>query len=114
MKPVSYLKQERKCLNLKETKKMYINNLECRACGQSLEMQGHILNECTSLHTDDSTKVTPEQLFTEDTTTLKTTLNKIQKIMKKLEEVDTQINRGGEPSNNGRGILADLGHRTLN
>ncbi len=38
----------------------------------------------------------------------------MQAIMKKLEEADTQINRGGEPSSNGRVILADLGHRTLN
>ena len=63
-----------------------------------------------------STPITPQksQIFTENTTTLKTTLIKIQAIMKKLEEADTQINRGGEPSSNGRGILADLGHRTLN
>ncbi len=79
----------------------------------SLETQDHILNEGTALHTDKSTKVTPEQLFTENTTTLKTTLNNIQQVIMKLEEVDTQINSGGEPSTNKRGILADLGNRML-
>ena len=35
-------------------------------------------------------------------------------LMKKLEDTQTQINRSGEPSKNGRRILADLGSRTLN
>ncbi len=34
--------------------------------------------------------------------------------MKKLEEVESQIIRGGEPSNNGSEILADLANRTMN
>ncbi len=94
-------------------KNMYKNNLECRACGQSQETQIHILNECTTLHTNNSTKVTQEQLFTENTTTLKTTLKKIQEIMAKLEETKTQ-NSSGQPSNIGRRLLADQGIRTMN
>ena len=46
------------------------------------------------------TKSEKIELFTEKNTTLKTTIKKIQQIMQKLEDADTQIFTGGEPSNN--------------
>ncbi len=95
-------------------KKMYNNKLECRACGQSQETQDHVFTECPSLHTDDSSKVESNHLFTENTTTLKNTVKKLQQIMKKLEETEANTNPSGNSSTNGRRILADLGNRTLN
>ncbi len=85
---------------------MYSNKLECRACGQS--------QECPLLHTDNSSKVKSNHLFTENTFTLKYTVKRLQQIMKKLEETETNPNPSGNLSTNGRRILADLGNRTLN
>ncbi len=99
---------------IRERQLDFTGDLECRACGQSQETQIDILNECTTLHINNSTKVTQQQLFTENTTTLKTTLKKIQDIMAKLEETDTQRNRSRQPSNNGRRLLADQGNRMMN
>ncbi len=68
----------------------------------------------TPIINNHTNKVTQEQLFTENATTLKTTLKKIQEIMAKLEETEAQRNSSGQPSNNGRRLLADQGIRPLN
>ena len=53
----------------------------CRMCGQQPETQTHILTLCQSIHTEDNTKVSDDEIFTEDKETLITTANKIKKIM---------------------------------
>ncbi len=50
-------------------------------CMEEEESQQHILNECKTLHRDNSTKVKIEEIFTQDT---KETVVKIQDILAKL------------------------------
>ena len=59
----------------------------CRACGQKEETQQHILEECQNLHTDQSQKTREEEIFSEDTKTLKNTDMKITKTIDKLEKI---------------------------
>ncbi len=93
---------------------MFKNDMKCRACGHPQESQNHILNECKTIHPNNSLKITPHQIFTENIPTLKTTAAKIQQIMKKLLDLDTGNSTSGDPTDQGRRILADLGPRTLN
>ena len=65
---------------------MYKNDMTCRACGHPLEDQNHVLVECKTIHPNDTTKVTPDQIFTEHIPTLKTTAKKIQEATNKLEK----------------------------
>ncbi len=66
-------------------KNMYKNNLHCRACGQTEETQEHVLNQCRVLHTDNSTKVTRDDLFDEDLTRLRKTASRIETTLTLLE-----------------------------
>ena len=63
------------------------DKLKCRACGLTEETQNHILNECTNLHLDDSTKVSQEDLKTENVDALRTASHKIMETIKKLEDI---------------------------
>jgi len=64
---------------------MYINVI-CRGCGKEEETQQHILQECNGLHKTEETKVTKEDIFTENTETLKITAKKTKNIMTKLQK----------------------------
>ncbi len=81
-------------------KNMFKKDMKCRACGHPEETQNHILSECKAIHTNDSTKVTMDQFFTENIPTLKTTAKKVQKILEKIENPEEITS--GHPSNNGR------------
>ena len=63
------------------------DKLKCRACGLTEETQNHILNECTTLHLEDSTKVSQENLKTEDVNALRTASQKIMKTIKRMEDI---------------------------
>ncbi len=82
-------------------KNKYKNNLTCRACGLTEETQNHIMQECTKLHTNNSKKVTPEMIFTNNTTQLNQTAQTIQANMTLLETFNRpsgiQSQRGGPP-----------------
>ncbi len=67
-------------------KNRYKNNLKCRACNSEEETQNHVLAECSALHPNKETTVTDQDIFTEDTTKLKESAKKIDKILAKLEE----------------------------
>ncbi len=46
---------------------MFENYLNCRACSQIGETQGHIFNQCHKAHiTQNKNKITPEDNFEED------------------------------------------------
>ena len=62
------------------------NNITCRGCGANDETQAHVLNECRTLHQQPGTKVTEEEIFDEDVTTLKRVAEKIQVTMKRLQQ----------------------------
>ena len=72
------------------------NNMQCRACGLETETQQHILEQCTKLHETNNTRITPNEIFNEETDNLKTTAKKIAETLDKLKET------AGHPVNPGR------------
>jgi hypothetical protein len=68
----------------------YINDLVCRACGQQLETQTHVLNECETILKYLNSRVQQAEIFTKDAQKLKLTANKIAKIMLLLQDASQQ------------------------
>ena len=60
----------------------------CRGCGKEEETQQHILEECSNIHKQENTKVTKEDIFTEEK--LKNTAKRINEIMTKLKSIAPQ------------------------
>ena len=66
----------------------------CRGCGESDETQNHVLNECNIIHNNNASKVTQDEIFTNNTEELKNTAQKIKIIMEKIKEWSEARNRG--------------------
>ena len=64
-------------------KNIYTNTI-CRGCGLKEEPQQHVLEECTSIHTQDNLITTTNQLFSNDPTTTKPTTNKLTTLLKTI------------------------------
>ena len=62
-------------------------NLICRLCGEKEETQTHILEECPTMHPNDTNKVSRHQLFNEDAGALRQTAHNLNQIMEKLGEI---------------------------
>ena len=62
-------------------------DLTCRLCKAEDETQTHVLEECPALHPTDALKVSKHQLFSEDTGTLNKTVEALDAIMEKIENV---------------------------
>ena len=60
------------------------HDLRCRLCKKETETQTHILEECPSLHKNETLKVPKHQLFSEDTGTLIETAKTLEKILECL------------------------------
>ena len=62
----------------------------CRFCTKATETQEHLFNECTTLHANNTTKVTYEEIFATNTTTQasKQTANKLQHILEEIENLE--------------------------
>ena len=71
-------------LKVKDNYKNNHRDMLCRACERENETQGHILQFCSSLHTDDSNRVAEETIFNEDFHELRDTAKKINTIMGRL------------------------------
>ncbi len=69
-------------------KNKYKNNLKCRACGLIDETQNHVLDECLKLHTDDNSRVKPENIFAKMTADLCRTALRILATLTRLETFD--------------------------
>ncbi len=61
------------------------NDNTCRGCGQTQETQKHVLEECTSIHSEEEIKVTGLEVFSESPEVLKRVSEKIRSIIEKLE-----------------------------
>ena len=73
-------------------------DLRCRACGQKLETQEHVLNECTKIHMENHTKVPSMSLFrTNNKRELQKMADNINMAMKRLE--NPEPNTSGAPTN---------------
>ena len=66
-------------------------DMKCRGCNAEIETQNHVLNECSNLHKDQQSQVQKEDIFSEDTHTLKKAAHNIQSILNRIEQ-------SGEPS----------------
>ena len=71
-------------LDIKENFRGKYNQPSCRLCNDPLETQEHILEECKTIHKDESTKIHIEEIFNEDTNSLRTTAERIRTIMQQL------------------------------
>ena len=71
------------------------HNLECRFCqSKPEETQKHLLEECDSLHIDDSTKITNDEIFAEfNREETKTTANKILRIIDLIDQNEVKQKR---------------------
>ena len=58
-------------------------------CNTEPESQEHVLQECEILHLENSTKVTTNQIFEENTDKLRKTATIIQSVMEKLTKQTT-------------------------
>ena len=65
-------------------KNKYKSDTTCRKCKKETETQKHILQECPVLHTTDSSKVSREEIFTEDPGKLRQTAKKIEAVLGNL------------------------------
>ena len=83
---------------IKRNYKGAYNNLTCRGCKATEETQKHVLEECTSIHTEESTKIYEEHYFTDNIDMLKETVKKIKPILARLEQSETLPDPGeGQP-----------------
>jgi hypothetical protein len=74
-------------LDVKANYKGKYRTQECRACKLVPETQTHILEECTSIHTSELTKVRKESYFEkDDMDKLKITAGKIGTLLSQLAE----------------------------
>ena len=62
-------------------------DLLCRACEEENETQQHILEKYTTLHTEEGTNPTMDEVFQENIKTLKHAAYKIRNTMDKLYEI---------------------------
>ena len=58
----------------------------CRACKTTTETQEHVLNECQILHPTSESKVTSQDIFNEDTESLRNTAKKIKETLEKINK----------------------------
>ena len=73
-------------LKVKNNFRGNLKDISCKACGLKNETQEHILNECPRIHSNNLSKVSPEDIFSEDPISLKNTAHKINKILESLED----------------------------
>ena len=84
-------KARTRMLDIKNNFRNKYRTLKCRKCEEETETQEHIMNECTGIHKDNTTKVKTEDLFNDDLINIKNQAAKIQEIMKKLDLKETNM-----------------------
>ena len=60
------------------------NDQSCRACGETVETQEHVLESCPAIHLTEDTKVRHQDLFQGTSDELKGTARKIRNILEKI------------------------------
>jgi hypothetical protein len=77
-------------IKVKRNFKGAYTNLTCRGCNANEENQKHVLEECSSIHESEVTKIFKEDYFTDDVDTLKETVKKVKTILTRLDQSDAQ------------------------
>ena len=67
-------------------KNMHRDHL-CRKCKREEETLKHVIQECQTIHTDETSKITWEKIFTDNTTELKDIANKLNNILCEINNV---------------------------
>ena len=80
MEASTIFKARTRMLDVKINYRGKYNDVICRKCGEPTETQEHILDECKGIHTNNTSKVNKTDIFCNDHTELRDTVNKITKI----------------------------------
>jgi len=78
-------KARTRMLDIKNNFRNKYPDLVCRGCGKHDETQQHILEKCETIHVNEETRITNNDIFTEDTDKLKKTAKIINKIITKID-----------------------------
>ena len=81
-------------IKVKDNYKNQYADQTCRGCGRLNETQQHILTNCKQIHEQDNTKVGLNKIFQGTTKEIKSTANKIIRIIEKKK--NGKNNRGGK------------------
>ena len=61
-------------------------DIKCRKCTETIESQEHVLETCTGIHDDDTTKININDIFYSNPTNLKATAKQLTKMLEKLNK----------------------------
>ena len=71
-------------LDMKNNFRGKYKDTKCHKCTETVESQEHVLETCTGIHDDDTTKIKINDIFDSNPTNLKTTAKQLTKILEKL------------------------------
>ena len=70
-------KARTRMLDVKNNFRGKCKDTKCRKCTETVESQEHVLETCTGIHDDDTTKITINDIFDSNPTNLKTTAKQL-------------------------------------
>ena len=85
MEASTIFKARTRMLDVKNNFRGKYKDTKCRKCTETIESQEHVLETCTGIHDDDTTKINTNDIFDSNPTNLKTTAKQLTKILEKLK-----------------------------
>ena len=85
MEASTIFKARTRMLDVKNNFRGKYKDTKCRKCTEIIESQEHVLETCTGIHDDDTTKINSNDIFDSKPTNLKTTAKQLTKILEKLQ-----------------------------
>ena len=85
MEASTIFKARTRMLDVKNNFRGKYKDTKCRKCTETIESQEHVLETCTGIHDDDTTKINTNDIFDSNPTNLKTTAKQLTKILDKLK-----------------------------
>ena len=80
---IHIFKARTRMLDAKNNFRGKYKDTKCRKCTETIESQEHVLETCTGIHDDDTTKININDIFDSNPTKLKTTAKQLRKILEK-------------------------------
>ena len=78
-------------LDIKNNFRNKYPDITCRACKKEAETQEHVLETCQTIHQNEETKTSKDEIFNEDPDALQVTAEKIRKNLEKLNSPEVQF-----------------------
>ena len=75
-------------LDIKNNFRGKYRDMKCRGCKGAEETQNHVLQECESIHNDETTKVRESEYFSDDIEILKVAASNIRLIQERIGQSD--------------------------